>query len=45
MAILFESVSDEPTEYEFNGETIVNFGVVVIAETLEESLNHEASTL
>jgi hypothetical protein len=30
MAILFESNTDEPTEFEFNGETIVNFGDVKI---------------
>ena len=40
MAILFQSISDEPTEYEFNGETIINFGIVVIADTLEETLNY-----
>lgn len=38
MAILFESVSEKPTEYEYNGETITNFGVVVIADTIEETL-------
>ena len=28
--ILFYSNTTEPTEFEFNGETIVNFGEVVI---------------
>jgi hypothetical protein len=40
MAILFESVSDVPTEYEFNGETIINFGIVVIADTIQETFNY-----
>lgn len=45
MAILFESVSDKPTQFEFNGETIINEGIVIIAETLEEAINYEALTL
>jgi hypothetical protein len=45
MAILFKSESDVPTEYEYNGETIINFGIVVIADTIEETFNREASTL
>lgn len=45
MAILFESISDEPTEYEYNGQTIINSGTVIIAETIEETLNYEASSL
>jgi hypothetical protein len=30
--ILFESNTDKPTEFEYNGETIVNFGNVQIIE-------------
>lgn len=45
MAILFESVSDELTPFEYDGETIINQGIVVIADTLEEAVNHEASSL
>jgi len=32
MAILFESNTDEPTEFQFNGETITNFGDVKIVD-------------
>lgn len=32
MNILFESNTDEPTEFDFNGETIMNFGIVQIIE-------------
>ena len=45
MAILFESISEELTEFEYNGGTVVNKGVVVIAETLEEAVNYEAPSL
>jgi hypothetical protein len=39
MTILFESLSKEPTEYEYNGEKIINFGRVIITDTLEEINN------
>ena len=45
MAILFKSISEELTEFEYNGETVVNKGVVVIAETLEEAVNYEATSV
>jgi hypothetical protein len=45
MPILFESVSKESEQFEYNGETIINFGTVVIADTLDEIVNYEASTL
>lgn len=45
MPILFESISDEPTEYEYNGETVVNSGIVVIADTLEEVVGYETDSL
>jgi hypothetical protein len=32
MNILFESNTNEPTEFEYNGETIVNVGLVQIIE-------------
>ena len=34
MAILFESYTDEPTEFEYNGEIIVNQGDVKIVDKL-----------
>lgn len=33
--ILLETNTDEPTEVEFNGETITNFGHVVISVPVE----------
>ena len=32
--VLFESDTTEPTEFEFNGETIINFGKVSIVDKL-----------
>jgi hypothetical protein len=40
--ILFESNTNEPTEFEFDGETIVNFGIVQI---IEGNLFDEATSL
>lgn len=40
--ILFESNTKEPTEFEYNGETIINFGDVKI---IEGNLFDEASSL
>jgi hypothetical protein len=40
--IVFESNTDVPTEFEYNGETIVNFGIVQI---IEGNLFDEANTL
>jgi hypothetical protein len=42
MNILFESNTDELTEFEYNGETIVNFGIVQI---IEGNLFDEATSL
>ena len=37
--VLFESDTTEPTEFEFNGESITNFGKVQIVDRLPEPLN------
>ncbi len=39
MAILFESNTDEPTEFDFNGQTIVNFGDVKIVSKAPWEIN------
>jgi hypothetical protein len=40
MATLFESNTDKPTEFEFQGEIIMNFGDVKIVDSLpSDSIN------
>jgi hypothetical protein len=41
MAILFESNSENPEEFNFDGEVITNFGRVIISETIEDA--HESN--